>query len=185
LGLLLAALLAQAGAARPTRAAKAARPPAERQQRATHESTYDQWKPSLFTIEVHSGNVNAKSTLGSGYLVSRGGHVVTNYHVVGSYVGDPSAMLGPKHIQPVGRLLSFDPVTIWRCRSTGRPRGPRGRHTAARSRAAVVAFGIEGLGLSTKASSMVTPRRAWSTGCCCRCRELGHERQADLVPRAR
>jgi hypothetical protein len=33
----------------------------------TNEGTYDRLKPSLFTIEVHSGNVNAKSTLGSAY----------------------------------------------------------------------------------------------------------------------
>jgi len=53
------------------------------------EARYERFKPSLFTIEVHSGNEGAKSTVGSGYLVSRDGLVATNYHVVGSYIDEP------------------------------------------------------------------------------------------------
>jgi hypothetical protein len=52
--------------------------------------TFDRVKPSVFTVEVHTGNEGAKSVLGSGYLVSRGGQVVTNYHVVASYVEEPT-----------------------------------------------------------------------------------------------
>jgi serine protease Do len=56
---------------------------------ANGDSRYRQVEPSLVTVEVHSGNQGAKSTLGSGYLVSTSGHVVTNYHVVGSYIEAP------------------------------------------------------------------------------------------------
>jgi len=56
---------------------------------ATPESAYARLKPSLFTIEIHSGNREAKSSLGSGYLVSRDGLIATNYHVVASFIDDP------------------------------------------------------------------------------------------------
>jgi len=57
---------------------------------ASGRVTFDRVKPSVFTIEVHTGNVGAKSVLGSGYLISRDGLVVTNYHVVASYVEEPT-----------------------------------------------------------------------------------------------
>jgi len=140
MGLLLAALLAQAAAA--------AFP------RATHERIYDQLKPSLFTIEVHSGNVNAKSTLGSAYLVSRDGRLVTNYHVVGSYVGDPEryqlrAKNGSGDFE--ARLLSFDLVNDLALLQIDGARAPplTVAERPPAPGAAVVAFGNpEGLGLS-------------------------------------
>ncbi len=56
---------------------------------ATSEGAYARLKPSLFTIEIHSGNREAKSSLGSGYLVSSDGLIATNYHVVASFIDDP------------------------------------------------------------------------------------------------
>jgi hypothetical protein len=56
---------------------------------ATPEGAYARLKPSLFTIEIHSGNREAKSSLGSGYLVSADGLIATNYHVVASFIDDP------------------------------------------------------------------------------------------------
>ncbi len=53
------------------------------------EAAYARLKPSLFTIEIHSGNREAKSSLGSGYIVGPGGLMATNYHVVASFVDDP------------------------------------------------------------------------------------------------
>jgi hypothetical protein len=53
-------------------------------------ATFERVKTSVFTVEVHSGIAGAKSALGSGYLVSDRGHVVTNYHVVGTYVEEPA-----------------------------------------------------------------------------------------------
>jgi hypothetical protein len=56
---------------------------------ARGESRFERFAPSLFTIEVHSGNPDAKSTVGSGYAVSRDGLVATNYHVVGRFIESP------------------------------------------------------------------------------------------------
>ena len=50
---------------------------------------YERVKASVVTVEVHSGNQEAKSALGSGYVVSTPGVVVTNYHVVESFLAEP------------------------------------------------------------------------------------------------
>ena len=70
-------------------------------------------KGAVFTIEVHSGASEARDVLGSGYLVSPDGYVLTNYHVVGAYVDDPSRyqirVKNGTGVHPA-RLVRFDLV---------------------------------------------------------------------------
>ena len=77
------------------------------------EASYERFKPSVFTIEVHSGNQGAKSTVGSGYVVSGDGLLATNYHVVGSYIDEPERYsiraISGKATLPAS-LVSFDLV---------------------------------------------------------------------------
>ena len=46
---------------------------------AGKERVFERTKESVVTVEVHSGNKDAKNALGSGYLVSAEGLIVTNY----------------------------------------------------------------------------------------------------------
>lgn len=77
--------------------------------------TYERVKPSVVTVEVHSGNADAKNALGSGYVVGPDGRVVTNYHVVGSYVDEPGRyrirVRAGNGAAYDARLLRFDLVT--------------------------------------------------------------------------
>jgi len=148
---MLALLLAAALAQMPTAPSGA---PAEGQPRPASERTYERLKPSLFTIEVHSGNDGSKSALGSGYVVSTEGHILTNYHVVGSYIQEPDRYSlrarGVSGELPV-TLVSFDLVNdLALLKAEGLDAPPlklAGRLPAPGS--PVVAFGNpEGLGLS-------------------------------------
>jgi hypothetical protein len=81
--------------------------------RALTESTFERVQGSLYTVEIHSGNDGAKSSLGSGYLVSKDGRLVTNYHVVGAYVDDPARYrIRAKNLagESEARLVAFDLV---------------------------------------------------------------------------
>lgn len=60
-------------------------------QALTTEQVYARSADSVFTVEVHTGNAEARSSLGSGYLVGTNGEVMTNYHVVSSYIADPKS----------------------------------------------------------------------------------------------
>ena len=53
------------------------------------EAVFERFKPSILTVEVLPLDSEARSTLGSGYVVGPG-RIVTNYHVVGSYVQEPA-----------------------------------------------------------------------------------------------
>jgi serine protease Do len=53
------------------------------------EAAFRRFQDSVVTLEVHSGIDEAKSVQGSGYVISERGHIITNYHVVGSYINDP------------------------------------------------------------------------------------------------
>lgn len=55
------------------------------------EQVYSRTENSVFTIEVHTGNRETKSVLGSGYLIGPGGKIVTNYHVIDAYVEEPQS----------------------------------------------------------------------------------------------
>lgn len=82
--------------------------------RALTESTFERVKGSLYTVEIHSGNDGAKSSLGSGYLVTPDGRLVTNYHVVGAYVEDPARyrIRAKNHSgESEARLVAFDLVS--------------------------------------------------------------------------
>jgi S1-C subfamily serine protease len=74
-------------------------------------ATYERVRKSVVTVEVHSGNREAKSGLGSGYLVSEDGRVVTNYHVVSAFVAEPERyrvrVRGDAGERPA-RLVAFD-----------------------------------------------------------------------------
>jgi serine protease Do len=68
-------------------------------------------KGSVVTVEVHSGSSDARDVLGSGYFISADGHVLTNYHVVATYIDEPDRYqirVKNGNDAHAARLLSFD-----------------------------------------------------------------------------
>ena len=53
------------------------------------EQLFERHRGAVFTIEVHTGSDGSRSSLGSGYLVDASGTLVTNHHVVASFIEDP------------------------------------------------------------------------------------------------
>jgi len=75
---------------------------------------FDQSKHSVFQIRVIDLATDEKSTTGSGFFISREGHITTNYHVVSAYVLKPENYR-IEYIKPDGttvdlQLLYFDIV---------------------------------------------------------------------------
>lgn len=120
---------------------------------ANGETRYRQVEPSLVTVEVHSGNQGAKSSLGSGYFVSAAGTVVTNYHVVESSIEAPERysirVRNASGAYPA-RLRCFDLVNdLALLEVSGLQGPPLLLGELPRLGAPIVAFGNpEGLGLS-------------------------------------
>jgi hypothetical protein len=118
------------------------------------EAAYARLKPSLFTIEIHSGNREAKSSLGSGYIVGPDGLMATNYHVVASFVEDPvrnqlraKGEAGEFPLSLVQFDLVHDIALVRAALMTGRPLALANTPPEAGER--VISFGNpEGLGMS-------------------------------------
>jgi len=109
---------------------------------------------SVFTVEVHSGTSDAKDVLGSGYLVSTPGLVVTNYHVVSAFVDDPKRyqirVKGGRGAHPA-KLKCFDLVNdLALLEIDPPPAAPLARASGdpARGESIVSLGNPEGLGLS-------------------------------------
>jgi hypothetical protein len=125
---------------------------AARAQGRAHETVFERWKDSVLTIEVLPLAGESKSSLGSGWIAGKG-RIVTNYHVVGSYIRHPgrySLQAKNGHAATPAKLVAFDLVNdlalleaavsgtpFALARDSGQPGNP------------VIAFGNpEGLGLS-------------------------------------
>jgi hypothetical protein len=117
-----------------------------------HEAAYERLKESVVTVEVLPLAGEAKSVLGSGYVVAPG-RIVTNYHVVGSYIQRPGRFgLRVKHVGGTypAKLLTFDLINDLALLETPLSAAPLELAAdTGRAGAPVIAFGNpEGLGLS-------------------------------------
>lgn len=127
--------------------------PASPGDRSAQEAAFDRLKPSVVTVEVHPLAGDTKSVLGSGYVAGSEGRIVTNYHVVSTYIEHPDRyrlLVKTAAASFPASLLSFDLINdlaLLQAPVSGPPlklaAGPGG------AGAPVIAFGNpEGLGLS-------------------------------------
>jgi hypothetical protein len=123
------------------------------EERPATDRTYDRIKPSVLTIQVHSGDAQAKDALGSGYVVGPG-RVATNYHVVAAYVGDPdryAIRVRNAQGERAARLVAFDlsnDLALLEVPGLDAPALPLAREVPPPG-SAIVSFGNpQGLGLS-------------------------------------
>ncbi len=121
--------------------------------RPATDRTYDRIKHSVVTVQVHSGDNEAKDSLGSGYVVAPG-RIATNYHVVGAYVDAPeryAIRVRGGAVEHPARLVAFDltnDLALLGVEGLDAPVLPLAR-TLPPPGSAIVSFGNpQGLGLS-------------------------------------
>jgi serine protease Do len=118
----------------------------------THEAAFDRFKEAVVTVEVLPLASEARSVLGSGYVAAPG-RIVTNYHVVGSYIRHPDRYgLRLKNLRGTfpAKLVAFDLINDLALLEAPLPAAPlRLAAQPGRPGAALISFGNpEGLGLS-------------------------------------
>jgi len=77
------------------------------------EAFFERHRGSVFTIEVHTGSGGSRTSLGSGYLVDDAGTLVTNHHVVASFIEDPERYrirARGRDVEVEAELVAFDLV---------------------------------------------------------------------------
>jgi hypothetical protein len=117
-----------------------------------HEAAFERFKDSVVTVEVLPLAGEAKSVLGSGWAVADG-RIVTNYHVVGSFIQHPDRYgLRVKNGRGTfaAKLVAFDLINDLALLEAPVPSAPlRLAADPGRPGAPLIAFGNpEGLGLS-------------------------------------
>jgi S1-C subfamily serine protease len=139
-----------------------------------HEAVFERFKDSVVTVEVFPLAGEARSVLGSGWAAAPG-RIVTNYHVVGSFIRHPDRYgLRVKNGRGTfaATLVAFDLVNDLALLQAALPALPlRLAADSGQPGAPIIAFGNpEGWdSASSKGSSTGSRKRVSSTGCCSRC----------------